>query len=437
MHAARARSISDADLLQVLRSRFGHSGFRPGQMECIRRTLDGIDQLMVLPTGGGKSLLYQMPACTMQGMTLVISPLVALMEDQLRGLARAGISAACLHAGQPAQVQTATLASAAEGRLKVLLAAPERLTTRRFQSAMSRARVELAAVDEAHCVSEWGHDFRPDYRQLRPVLARMRCVILAITATATEEVQNDICAALGIPDAVRTVLGVDRENLRFGVRPVRDEAERIDALAGLAERFDGRSGLIYVSTRREADDLAFRLCRRMRERVSSYHAGLPADVRQRRQEAFVSGTLRVLVATSAFGMGIDKPDVRFVLHAQPPRSLEDYVQEAGRASRDGQAAVCAMVSAPQDIARMHQELERCELSEARTSVRRRRLLQMQSYVLGRGCRRVTLVSHFGGTLRNRPTPCCDRCNRFRWEWLRGLNDRRPGNTGTAGRGARS
>jgi ATP-dependent DNA helicase RecQ len=417
MLARTGLDLDEGELLQVLRDKFGYSAFRPGQLGCIRRTLQGLDQLMVLPTGSGKSLLYQVPACVLPGLTLVVSPLVALMEDQLRGLVRAGIQAACLHSGQATEVQAGVLAAAEAARLRVLLVAPERLATLRFQRSLSRMQVSLVAVDEAHCVSEWGHDFRPDYRRLGPVLAGLHCPILAMTATATEAVQQDICAALGIPEAIRTQLGVDRQNLRFGVVAIRQERLRIETLAGLAERFAGRSGLIYVPTRREADDLAFQLCRRLGERVISYHAGLPAEVRSDRQAAFQNGTARLLVATSAFGMGIDKPDVRFVLHATAPRSLEDYVQEAGRASRDGRPGVCCVVVAKRDFERLRSEARRSTAGSERREMLCRRVSEVERYAFHRGCRRDLLVSHFGHQLARSRRTCCDRCHRWRWAWM--------------------
>jgi ATP-dependent DNA helicase RecQ len=405
------------ELRAVLRQRFGHADFRGGQRECIERTLSGRHQLMVLPTGGGKSLLYQLPACVLPGATLVVSPLVALMEDQLRGLERSGIPAACLHAGRSASEQDAALRALEAGRLKVLLLAPERLTTARLQRVLGRARISLAAIDEAHCVSEWGHDFRPEYRQLAPILARLDCTVLAITATATDEVQEDVCRSLGVPEAHRTVMGFDRSNLRFGVRRIRREGERLDALAEMAARLPHGCGIVYVTTRVEADDLAFRLCRRLGERVSSYHAGLPPETRAARQGAFLRGELRWLVATNAFGMGIDKPDVRMVLHARPPRSLEDYVQEAGRASRDGRPAVCCMVAGAADVERLRGELVREGLASERAAVRSRRLEAMSRYISTRGCRREEILGYFGSRVERASPRCCDRCHRWRWSVL--------------------
>ena len=333
----------------VLLERFGHRDFRPGQAAIIETVLAGHDVLAVMPTGSGKSLCYQLPAVLRDGCALVISPLIALMKDQVDALQAQGIAATYVNSSLPPREQQERLQACRAGAYDLLYVAPERFRSPRFVEAIARTRVSLFAIDEAHCISEWGHDFRPDYLRLREAVALPdRPQVLALTATATVDVQQDIVQQLGRPDMQPFVYGFDRPNLVYRVLSLNGQKAKLQALQeALVAQQDG-STIVYTSTRRAAQEAAAFLQGRGAE-VLLYHAGLSDAARKQAQDAFMERPNGLIVATNAFGMGIDKPDVRCVTHFNLPRSLEAYYQEAGRAGRDGAAAQCVLLFSYGDV----------------------------------------------------------------------------------------
>ncbi len=396
---ATAPSISPARA--HLREVFGFDDFRGVQPQVIERVLSGRSTLAVMPTGAGKSLTYQLPATMMDGTCVVVSPLIALMHDQLRAARANGIAAAALTSADADWRET--MDAFRNGALDLLYVAPERASQTVFRDLLSSAPIALFAIDEAHCVSEWGHDFRPDYRQLRPLMDAFAHVPrLALTATADAHTRADILAQLGIPDEGLIVAGFDRPNIRYIIRhrdnPVRQIAELMRAEAG--------PGIVYAPTRAKVEQLADKLAATTGRPVLPYHAGLDPAVRVGNQAAFVESEDMVIVATIAFGMGIDKPDVRFVAHAGIPKSIEAYYQETGRAGRDGDPAQAVMLWGADDFARGRQRL--AEVPEDRRASERTRLDALAGLVETAGCRRAVLLRHFG---ENPPEQCgnCDNC----------------------------
>lgn len=329
---------------ESLLERFGLTSFRPGQRDVVDALAAGQDCLCVMPTGGGKSLCYQLPALARRGTTIVVSPLIALMKDQVDALQRRGIAARLLNSSQTARDQEAVMHELTTGSVDLIYLAPERLRNGRFLEQVSQANVGLLAVDEAHCVSEWGHDFRPDYARLGRFRDRYLSGVqtIALTATATPAVRDDICQLLNLQSPRVFVTGFARTNLRFGVLPCHSDAAKQSALAGYLREQEG-AGIIYAATRKRCEEVAQWLPEKTGRRVGVYHAGLHPDQRRDVQEAFMTGKLSAIVATNAFGMGIDKADIRFVVHYNMPGSLEAYYQEAGRAGRDGQVSDCLLL----------------------------------------------------------------------------------------------
>ncbi len=337
------------DLLAELHRHFRYETFRLGQEEAVQRILAGESLLVVMPTGSGKSLCFQLPAFMGEGLTLVVSPLIALMKDQVDALAERDLAAAtCINSTIDPEEQRARIDGMATGQYRLVYVAPERFRNARFVNSLSRIPLDRLVVDEAHCISEWGHDFRPDYLYLRDVIASLDGPqVIALTATATPRVQDDIVAALGATDMGKVVTGFDRPNLRFEVLKSHYADDKIAAMERLAAQLQG-SGIVYTGTRRDAETVADLLQQQLGEAVGCYHAGLPDDVRRLTQDTFMSGRTRIVVATKAFGMGIDKHDLRFVVHYSIPGSVEAYYQEAGRAGRDGQPARCILLYTPAD-----------------------------------------------------------------------------------------
>lgn len=339
------------DIVETLRTHFGFETFRPGQYTAIQHLLDGRHTLVVMPTGAGKSLIYQLAALYRPGLTLVISPLIALMQDQVQHLAQYGIAATCINSTLPADEQASRLRAMAEGAFQLVYIAPERLRNSLFQQALRNCTVGLLAVDEAHCISQWGHDFRPDYMYLATARAAMdHPLTVALTATATTQVQQDIIQNLGLPDAAQVITGFNRPNLTFEVQSTPDLEAKLRALHDLLLDLDEGAAIVYVGTRREAEEVAEFISSILDLCVPYYHAGIDPDQRAQVQAQFCGGELPVVVATSAFGMGIDRADVRLVVHFSLPGTLEAYYQEAGRAGRDGAAARVVLLYAPQDRA---------------------------------------------------------------------------------------
>lgn len=339
-----ARSVAHA-----LRHTFGHAWLRAGQAEVIKRVLAGLPTLAVMPTGAGKSLCYQLPAVLLDGRTVVVSPLIALMKDQCDKLQRLGIRAVQVNSSLNAEDLAQAEQAIDDGSARIVLTTPERLSDPAFVQRLCVHPVTLVAVDEAHCISQWGHDFRPAFMEIGPAIRAMgNPPVLALTATAGEEVAADVMKCLGIPRAGLVDTGAYRSNLQFAVEQMTNEEERLRRTVELARQATG-SGIVYAATVKAAQQ-AFEALQAGGESVALYHGKLGARERSDAQEAFMAGTVRVMVATNAFGMGIDKPDIRFVLHCQMPSSLHAYYQEAGRAGRDGQRARCVLLFHARDRA---------------------------------------------------------------------------------------
>ncbi len=405
----------------VLKQYFGYDTFRSSQKPLVMRLLAGQDVLGVMPTGAGKSVCYQVPALMRQGTALVVSPLISLMHDQVRTLQQAGIAAACLTSAQSAEERARILQAARQGRYRLLYAAPERLHTQGFRALCQKLPLSLVAVDEAHCVSQWGQDFRPSYLHLAEFLQELpsRPPVCAFTATATERVRQDIVRLLGLQDPFLLVSGFDRPNLRFFVSQPTDKRSAL--LAELAAR-QGQSGIVYCLTRKQVDDV-YGVLRARNFAAARYHAGLDAEVRRQAQEDFLYDRVRVLVATNAFGMGIDKPNISFVLHYSMPTDLESYYQEAGRAGRDGREADCILYYEPADwrMCRFLIENNRA-LSDDLDEAQSRRILErdlerlrrMRWYTQTTDCLRACLLHYFG---ESAPSYCggCSNCGTH-WAW---------------------
>jgi len=394
---------------------FGIHRLRPFQEQAIRANLDGRDLLLVLPTGGGKSLCYQGPALVREGLTLVVSPLIALMKDQVDGLRQSGVAAAMLTSAQDAGERRAVHEELERGRLKLLYAAPERLMLEGFLERLVQRGLAAVAIDEAHCISHWGHDFRPEYRQLG-ALRRLapHLPLHAFTATATEKVRRDVVSQLGLRDPLVLVAPCDRPNLTYRVLPRREVARQVQEVA---RRHPGDAGIVYCISRKEVERLDGEL-RGAGIKSVAYHAGLDPGTRRRAQEAFLNEDVDVVVATVAFGMGIDRTDVRFVVHAALPKGLEQYSQEIGRAGRDGLPAECVLFHSGGDYYSWKSLMERSH-EEARASGAEpdpavleasiARLGQMMNYASRLVCRHRQLVEHFGQAW-DAPADGCGACD---------------------------
>ena len=334
-------------LVQALHEHFGLRAFRPGQRETIEAVLAGRDVIAVMPTGAGKSLCFQLPALVGGGTTVVLSPLIALMKDQVDALRGRGLAAAALHSLMAPSERAAAEAELAAGRLRLLFVAPERLASGAFREALARARPTRLVVDEAHCISQWGHDFRPDYRRIGLLRAELGVPAAAFTATATPEVRDDIALQLGLRDPLELVTGFERPNLTLSVEPCRSREDKLAAVAALV-RGTGTPGIVYAATRKNVEMWGEAL-EALGLRAGRYHAGLGEEERTRVQDDFLTGRLDAIAATNAFGMGIDKRDIRFVAHADLPGSVEAYYQEAGRAGRDGEPSRCTLFFSPADV----------------------------------------------------------------------------------------
>ena len=389
------------DPLPLLKSVFGFDAFRGVQEQVMSRVIAGQDTLAVMPTGSGKSLTYQLAALVRDGTALVISPLIALMHDQIRAADTLGIRAASLTSADSDRERTEQRFRS--GELDLLYVAPERATTDGFRRLLDGVPLALIAIDEAHCVSEWGHDFRPDYRLLRPLLdAHAGVPRLALTATADARTRADILTQLGIPEDGLIVAGFDRPNIRYHVRPRDGIGAQLKQL--LVDQ--PGAGIVYATSRDKAERLAEQIAAAGRPALP-YHAGLEAPVRARNQAAFVRSEEMVMVATVAFGMGIDKPDVRFVAHAGIPKSIEAFYQETGRAGRDGEPSEAWLFWGAEDFAQARRRIE-MEVEPDRRPQERERLNALAGLVETAGCRRAILLRHFGDTA---PDRCgnCDNC----------------------------
>jgi ATP-dependent DNA helicase RecQ len=416
------------DLTTTLGRHFGHASFRPGQEDLVRAVLDGHDVLAVMPTGSGKSLGFQLPAFLLPGTTLVVSPLISLMKDQVDELNRRGIAAMALHSMLSSDARRDTLKAARERSVRLLYVAPERFASDHFTRILHDLPVARFVVDEAHCVSDWGHDFRPDYRRLKTAAAECarsdgrtgRPPIAAFTATATPEVRDDIVDLLGLTAPRVVVAGFDRPNIELRVRPVAGDWEKQQLLPQLV---GGRRALVYGATRRSAE-VAAEILKTAGIEADAYHAGLSDGERTRVQDGFATGVVRVVCATNAFGMGIDRPDVELVIHMDIPGSLEAYYQEIGRAGRDGRPAIATLLWNYADVKTREFLIDRERDEPGRRTVpvdslevaRRReiehkKLRRMIAYADAAGCLRATILRYFGDPAAREPCGACGNCER--------------------------
>lgn len=391
----------DMDKYGVLKKYFGYDAFRHGQENIIDAILSGQDVLGVMPTGAGKSVCFQVPAMMQRGVTVVVSPLISLMEDQVSALQKKGIPAGCINSDADTEDVSTVAKDLIIGELKLIYVAPERLNTPFFRSLCNKFQISAVVIDEAHCVSQWGKDFRPSYLHIKDFIAsrRKRPVVCAFTATATPEVRKDIINALGLINPAVTVTGFDRSNLRFDVAKPHD---KYALLRRSLEHYSGKSGIIYCSTRKTVESLYASLAKDGYT-VGKYHAGMSSGEREYNQSVFISDEIKVIVATNAFGMGIDKPDVRFVIHYNMPGDLENYYQEAGRAGRDGKKSQCILFYDEEDV-----EIQRFFINNGSkntsmtkkeqkqyAALRQKRLMQMVDYCKGETCLRKYMLSYFG------------------------------------------
>jgi len=402
------------DLTRQLSEQFGFAKFRPGQEEVIRAILAGRDAMGVMPTGQGKSLCYQLPATMLPGLTLVISPLIALMQDQVASLKQRKIAAAAFHSGLTGSEKHRVIQDLNQKKLQLLYLAPERMQHEGFLQLLRSLWVSLLVVDEAHCISQWGHDFRPDYLKigrLRQELTNPPC--LALTATATARVQTDLCKRLSLRDPFKLVAGFRRANLALSVRLCQSRQEKLAALERLVGETDKGTILIYCATRRAVEEVAEWLGQ-SHQSVGYYHAGLSDEERQLVHDDFRRGTVRILAATNAFGMGIDKSDVRLVVHFDIPGSVEAYYQEVGRAGRDGRPAACVLLFHERDLATQEYFIQQAsqDAEGLERAKRMKTLLQeMLGYVSVPTCRQLAILDYFSDEAERALGPCglCDRC----------------------------
>jgi ATP-dependent DNA helicase RecQ len=402
----------------LLKKHFGSDGFRPGQEEAINAILSGRDVFAVMPTGSGKSLCYQLPALMMSGLTLVVSPLISLMKDQVEALNARGIPAAYINSSLSYYDMQSVREDVKAGRCRLLYVSPERLSDKGFIRLAKSADISVVAVDEAHCISQWGHDFRPAYLRIAEFIDALphRPVVGAFTATAAKRVKKDIIKLLRLDSPKMISTGYDRPNLYFSVIKCENKYQELERII---EGLNGELGIIYCQTRNSVESVFERLNARGYS-VCKYHAGMSESDRRRNQNDFISGKTAIMAATCAFGMGIDKPDISFIIHMSMPSNLESYYQEVGRAGRDGRRAVCILLYSPRDPELVHWMIEnsgtRGELS-AREIKRERRLKQkrlsgMKAYCETGSCLRAYILRYFG----ERPRRRCRACSNCKPDW---------------------
>jgi len=412
-------SVATENRADQLLGELGFESWRPGQREAVEAALDGRDSLIVMPTGGGKSLCYQLPGLATEDLTIVVSPLIALMNDQWRRLTAAGHPVAMISSGMSPEAASAALGQVRSGAARIVYCSPERFASHVFLDALSQRRIDLMAVDEAHCVSEWGHDFRPDYLRLPEIAERLgRPTVMACTATATKAVAAEIVSRFGLREPLQVRSGFDRPNLSFDVVKLEGKGSKARRMAlletGLADPAN-RPAIVYCGTRRDTDEVAQAL-RASGLRALGYHAGMEAEERTTTQRRFMAGEAEVIVATNAFGMGVDKANVRSVWHMAIPTSLEAYYQEAGRGGRDGEPARAVLLAMKADLGRLVRFIEQRdpELTIARERGWRD-YRTIKAFIYGERCRRRSVLDHFGDHEAGRPLGrCCDVCDPDGW-----------------------
>ena len=392
---------------QTLEKYFHHQTFRPNQQEIIEKIVSGKDVLAVMATGGGKSLCYQLPAMMLEGMTIVISPLIALMKDQVDSLSNQGVKVETLNSLQTYDERRRVEREMREGKIRILYVSPERAVTPAFFATLAGCKVALFAVDEAHCISMWGHQFRPEYREIKHLRDKFPDVpIAAFTATATRRVREDIVNELRLNDPAEFIGSFDRRNLRYSAFAEPNAQVRMQKIISYVTAHKDDPGIIYCFSRAITEELAERL-RKVHILANPYHAGLPTPERSRVQEGFLNNSIRVICATVAFGMGIDKPDVRYVIHAHMPKDIESYYQETGRAGRDGRPGECLLFYSAGDRRKIDTMLVREFTDPKKSEIAREKLDQMYAYCTTGSCRRRLLLSYFDEEIDECGN--CDRC----------------------------
>lgn len=396
------------DIYEALKAYFGYTEFKEGQEKLIRGVLNGKDVLGIMPTGGGKSLCYQLPAILLDGVTIVVSPLISLMKDQVDSLNEIGISGTFINSTLDDSEFNYRVQEIREGKYKIIYVAPERLNTFSFMNLVNDIKVSMVAIDEAHCISQWGHDFRPSYVEIPRFIRTFstRPIVAAYTATATKEVVEEIKDLIELRNPLESIIGFDRPNLFYQVIKVSNKYSYMADY--IRSNFLNESGIIYCSTRNTVESVTEKLSEQGFS-VVGYHGGMDADTRQRNQDDFIYNRVQIIVATNAFGMGIDKPDVRFVIHYNMPQNMEAYYQEAGRAGRDGEPSHCVLMYSPSDIVKQKLLIQNNPISLERETILYKNLQYLVDYCHTNDCLRNNILDYFGETIKNSNCNNCGNC----------------------------